>query len=192
MNFEFIILDFIQAHFRCEFLDFLVPKISALGNRGILWIVFTLILLMMKKTRKYGLYSAISLILMLTVCNLGLKPLIARMRPFTHNTAVTLLIPPPSDYSFPSGHTMAGFATSVAYLMCHLSRKNAKEKTFFDSAAMVVIMFAVAAIIAFTRLYLYVHYPTDVLGAIILGNVDGIVSAKIAEKIIHTKNLKIE
>lgn len=192
LSFELSILDFIQAHFKCGFFDIVMPKISALGNGGIVWVIFTLVLLMMKKPRKYGLYMAVSLIIMLVVCNITLKPLIARTRPFTHNPLIKLLIDAPTDYSFPSGHTMASFSASTAYLMCYIRRKNTAEKCIFDSKIIVSAMFVLSVLIAFSRLYLYVHYPTDVLFALILGVIDGIVSAKIIEKFSHGKNIKNE
>ena len=91
--------------------------------------------------------------------NMILKPLVARLRPFTVNTAVELLIPPPADFSFPSGHTYASFASSTAIL-----RNNRR----IGSCALVL-----AILIAFSRLYLYVHYPTDVLFGILLGILAG-------------------
>lgn len=191
MNFEFAILDFIQKFFCCPFLDMAIPKISALGNGGLVWIIFTIVLLTMKSTRKYGLYMSLSLIIMLAVCNITLKPIVARMRPFTQNSSVTLLIDEPNDYSFPSGHTMAAFAAATAFFMCYLSRKDEEKKTFCDSKILVIFMFAFAFVIAFTRLYLYVHYPSDVFAALVLGVIDGILSAKIIEKLIQSKKLKL-
>ena len=87
---EFAILDFIQNNIRCGFLDFLMPKITALGNAGVLWIILTVIFLISKKYRNTGIVMAAALILDLIGCNLILKPLVARERPFEINSAVNL------------------------------------------------------------------------------------------------------
>lgn len=107
MSWEIEFLNSIQHLLRNEFLDAVMPFISSLGNAGIFWILLTVVLLIIPKTRKAGVASAIALVLMLVTGNMILKPLIARLRPFTVNTAIELLIPPPSDFSFPSGHTFA-------------------------------------------------------------------------------------
>src|SRR5699024_9151019 len=90
------------------------------------------------------------------LCNVVLKPMIARIRPFDVNTAVQLLVSAPRDYSFPSGHTAASFAAVSALYF-------AGEKKLWK----IFLVFAV--VIAFSRMYLYVHYPTDILGGIFLG-----------------------
>lgn len=89
------------------------------------------------------------------LCNVMLKPLVGRMRPFTVNTGMELLINAPKDFSFPSGHTAASFAAAFALLFV-------KNKLWIPSMIL-------ASLIAFSRLYLYVHYPTDVLAGILLG-----------------------
>ena len=136
-------------------LDQLMPAVSFLGNSGWIWIVIAILMVLSKRYRRGGWLLTTALVLCLLVGNLTLKPLIARIRPFDVNTLVTLLIAPPSDYSFPSGHSMASFAAAAT--LWHTDRR-------FGLAA-----FLLAALIAFSRLYLYVHYPTDVLGGIIIG-----------------------
>lgn len=155
MAWEFNVLDLIQQLPAKDFLNVLMPRISSLGDAGLVWIVLSVLLLLFPKTRRAGLASGIALIFMLITGNMILKPLVARLRPFTVNTAVELLIPPPADFSFPSGHTYASFASSTAIL-----RNNRR----IGSCALVL-----AILIAFSRLYLYVHYPTDVLFGILLG-----------------------
>lgn len=114
MNFELGILDFIQSHLRSDVLDFIMPLITKLGDGGILWICLSLILLLFRKTRRTGIVMAVSLALEVLCCNVILKPFVARTRPCDMNTAVQLLVPRPSDYSFPSGHTGAAFAAASA------------------------------------------------------------------------------
>jgi undecaprenyl-diphosphatase len=102
-----------------------------------------------------GVAMLCALVLDLFVCNIVLKPLVARIRPFDVNTAVQLLIARPTDYSFPSGHTTAAFAATSAL--------------YFSRRRLWIPALALAALIAFSRLYLYVHYPTDILAGIVVG-----------------------
>ena len=149
------VLDFIQLNIRNEFLDVLMPVITSLGNGGILWIAIALIFIATKKYRPAGFTMLAALLMHLLVCNIILKPLMARIRPCDINTAVELLIPRPKDYSFPSGHTSASFAAATVIL--------------YADRRMGVPAVILAAAIAFSRLYLYVHYPSDVFGGAVLG-----------------------
>mgnify|MGYP000402857128 CR=1 FL=1 len=128
MSWEIDFLNAVQHLLRNEFLDVIMPFISALGNAGIFWILLTLVLLIIPKTRKTGLASAIALLIMLVTGNMIMKPLVARLRPFTVNTAIELLIPPPLDFSFPSGHTFASFASAI----CHYEKQQAFWHTGSD------------------------------------------------------------
>lgn len=151
---ELKILDLIQ-NLRTPLLDGIMPLITALGNAGILWIVLTAILLLLPKTRKSGMIAACSLLADFILCNLILKPLVARPRPFTVNTEIDLLINPPADFSFPSGHTAAAF--TFAFAMYFAGKKKWGH-----------LCLCLAVLIAFSRMYLYVHYPTDVLGGLLV------------------------
>lgn len=159
-HFDLPVLDWIAEHLRCGFLDTVMPLITALGNGGIFWIALAVVLMLIPRYRKAGLSMALALIMGLLVCNLTLKPLVARIRPYQYQWAqfgktVSLLIAAPHDYSFPSGHTIASFEGAVALMLHH--RK-------LGIPALVL-----ALLIAFSRLYLYVHYPTDVLVSVVLG-----------------------
>ena len=105
--FELSILDWIQAHLRCGFLDAVLPAISRTADHGELWIILAVILLLIKGQRKYGASVACGLVLDLVSCNIILKPLIGRSRPFVLNELAELLIAAPMDASFPSGHKAA-------------------------------------------------------------------------------------
>ena len=163
---ELAILDWIQAGSRCAFLDAVMPAISAVCSHGEIWILLAAVLLAGRKTRPVGLAMAFALVLDLLCCNVLLKPLVARARPFHLNPAVALLVPPPADYSFPSGHTAVSFA-AVGALKASGSR-------LWKPA------FVLAVLIAFSRLYLYVHWPSDVLFGALLGIVLGFLGAKLA------------
>ena len=166
MGIEIQILDWMQ-NIRTPFGDIIVPLISGLGNAGIIWIALTLVLLVIPKTRRSGLIMALALIADLILCNGILKNLVASTRPYDVNTAVNLLIEKPVDYSFPSGHTAASFAAVTALYL-------AGEKKLWKPALVLSIL------IAFTRMYLYVHYPTDILGGIAVGIISGYIGFFIA------------
>ena len=147
---------FVREYISCGFLDFLMPVITLLGEAGIVPIVISLSLICFKKTRKAGFVMALSILFGFIVGNLTLKPLIARPRPYTVDTDVVLLIDKLKEYSFPSGHTLVTFECAVSLVLC----KYKKIGTF------AVVM---AFLVAFSRVYLYVHYPTDVIVGAILG-----------------------
>ena len=159
-------LDWIQAHLRCEFLDAVLPWVSWTANHGEIWILLAAALLLLRRQRRYGAAVACGLVLDLGACNLVLKPLVGRLRPFVFNPDVTLLIAPPGDASFPSGHTAASFAAVFAL------------KTAGSPLWKPALVWAV--LIAFSRLYLYVHWPSDVLGGALLGAAVGWAGARAA------------
>ena len=125
------------------------------------------VLLLLQKHRWTGMSLSFALILDLICCNIVLKPLVGRVRPFLVNTAVELLTAPPADASFPSGHTAASFAAVFAL--------RASGSPLWKPALVL------AAGIAFSRLYLYVHWPTDVLGGILVGAAAGWAGARLAD-----------
>lgn len=163
------ILLFIHNNFTSPLMDGFMTKITSIGNAGCIWIVIGLILLLSNKYRKYGLMLWGTLLLCFLIGNLGMKPLIARERPYNFNEAITLLIDAPIDYSFPSGHTMTSFAAAV--ILYYMNKKIG------------IAAYVLAAIIAFSRLYLYVHYPSDVFAGMILGILSAIISIKLLSKI---------
>lgn len=171
--FDLPILDWIAAKMHCGFLDAVMPIITLLGDGGVFWIAVAVVLLCIPKYRKVGLRMGAALLLGLLVCNLTLKPLIARPRPYdyqlTHfGNTIQLLISAQHDYSFPSGHTIASFEAATVLLL-H-SRK---------AGIPAVIL---AALIAFSRLYLYVHYPSDVLTSLVLGIAFGLLGNWLVNK----------
>lgn len=165
---ELAVLDWLQAHLRCDFLDAVMPWISRICDHGEIWILLAAVLLLLRKHRWTGMSLSFALILDLICCNIVLKPLVGRVRPFLVNTAVELLTAPPADASFPSGHTAASFAAVFAL--------RASGSPLWKPALVL------AAGIAFSRLYLYVHWPTDVLGGILVGAAAGWAGARLGRR----------
>jgi len=152
---DFKILNFIYDFLKCDFLDRLMPVVTSLGDAGVIWIVIAVFLLCTKKHRRTGLMLTAGLITGLILGSVVLKPLVARPRPFSYVEGFNLLITPPKDFSFPSGHTLASFISAVILLI---------ERKKWARGALVL-----AILISFSRLYLYVHFPSDVLAGAILG-----------------------
>ena len=174
-SFEISILEFVHSLIACEWLDIFFKNFTALGNGGAIWIAITGIMLISPKTRKCGITMAIGLILCLIFGNLLLKPLIARTRPFDVKTTLEIIIPQPTDFSFPSGHTFASFASA-----CTIFKS-------FRKCGTAALIFAV--LMAFSRLYLCVHYPTDVLAGSILGIIISYASSRIYCKFFERKSV---
>lgn len=165
MAFEFRFLDFLQT-LRTPVGDAIVPLITYLGEFGAVWIVLAITLLITRKYRRAGAIVAVALVLDLIICNGILKNIFMRTRPCDINTSIKLIIPHPSEYSFPSGHSAASFAAASALL-------------FAGRVRMAIGAFILATLIAFTRLYLYVHFPTDVLGGALAGVLAGFLACKL-------------
>lgn len=169
MGIEIGILDWIQS-IRSPVVDMVMTFITRLGNAGAVWIVLAVILLIIPKTRRSGAVLAAALCVDALLCNGIVKPLFGRIRPYDVNTSVRLLIARPADFSFPSGHTAISFAAVMALMM-------AGEGELWKPALVIAVL------IAFSRLYLYVHYPTDILGGIIVGGVAGYIGYLIVERL---------
>lgn len=152
---ELQILDAIQQ-IRSGWMDQIMVSITSLGNGGMIWIAVGILLLISKKHRKTGILVLAALAVDVVFCNGILKPVASRVRPCDINPTVQLLISRPTDYSFPSGHTGASFAAA-----CMLWLR--KEKGRYAA-------FILAGMIAFSRMYLYVHFPTDILGGMVIGS----------------------
>lgn len=151
---ELEILYAIQS-IRNPIFDSIMIFFSKSGDRGFIWIAIGLVFLCLEKYRKCGIILLLSLLLSVLLGNVILKHLVARERPCWIDGNVLLLIANPRDYSFPSGHTFSSFAAAAAI--------------FFSHRDIGWIALVLAAMIAFSRLYLFVHYPTDVIGGVIFG-----------------------
>ena len=168
MNVELTFLTALQS-FHSPALDTVMLFFTHLGDSGFIWAALTAVLLVFRRTRQAGCVLAAALLIDVVLCNLLLKPLVARVRPCDILADVQLLIPRPDDFSFPSGHTAASFASVTALWMA--------GKKQWAMAAL-----PVGVLIAFSRMYLCVHYPTDILGGAILGAACGWAGAWLVKK----------
>lgn len=166
-NVDWAILRFIRDNLFCPFLDAVMPVVSAAGNSGIIWIAISAILLCSKKYRKYGLLCLCGMLVGLVIGNVALKNLVARPRPcWTED--ISLLIKNPTDFSFPSGHTLSSVISAV--ILCSAGRRFA------------AFAIPLAVLIAVSRLYLFVHFPSDVIFAALLGLAIGFLTLAAGEK----------
>ena len=177
------ILLWLQDNLRNPILDSIFVFITTLGNAGIIWALIAIILLIVKATRKAGV-CCITAGLAILILNEGLiKHLINRARPFTQVEGLTILIKAPGSSSFPSGHTATSFAATTVMLLM-LPKK-------YSIPALIL-----ASSIAFSRLYVGVHYPTDVLGGLIMGVIYGLIGffagGRFYDRIEEKQKLKAE
>lgn len=169
------ILLWIQENLRSDLLTPFFRFITTSGNDGLIWIAITCFLLAFKKTRKTGIMCALALIFSLVFTNFLIKPLVARIRPYDVMDALSILIEKPHDFSFPSGHSSAAFAT--AWVMFRSLPKR---------LGIPAIIYAV--LMAFSRLYFGVHYPSDVVGGIVLGVLYAVAAMWVVKKLCITKS----
>lgn len=156
---DFNILNAIQS-IRNPFLDAVMPIITYLGSGGLVWSITAIIMLCFKKSRKTGIIMIVSMLLGLFLSTMGLKNVIARERPYNTDGALlnaeNLLIGIPSGrFSFPSGHAISSFSAATVIMMYN-------KKLGIPEIIL-------ASLICFTRLYLYVHFPTDVIAGAVFG-----------------------
>lgn len=166
---DFAILDWMQAHLRCALLDALMPKVTLLAEYGIALILLGLVLLCVKRYRVCGAAVLGGLAGGLLIGNGLLKNLVVRPRLCWINPDVSLLVAMPKDYSFPSGHTLHCFIAATV-LMCYDRRLG-------------IPALGMALLVSFSRLYLYVHFPSDILAGALLGTGIGLLAVFAAEKI---------
>ena len=181
VSFDLPILDWIQANLQSGLMDTIWPIITMFGDAGIFWMIWATLLLFIPKYRRTGLGMWFALAMGLLICNITLKPLVGRIRPYDFQirelgktmadllAGGELLVETPHDVSFPSGHTIASFEAATVLLI--------------NSPAMGIPAMILAVLIAFSRLYLYVHYPTDVIFSVFAGILFAIIGNLIAKNI---------
>ncbi len=179
-DFELMILDQIQNIISSEIADNIWLFFTHIGDIGIIWLIFAVILIAFPKTRQIGLISLTSILLSFLITDLILKNVFTRARPYNYRD-LTLLIKTPSDYSFPSGHTSVAFAFAFVLL---------REKFTLGRFKVYIPIIILAALVSFSRLYLYVHFPTDVLAGVLVGYTCAVIAYKMRDLIIKNKNSK--
>ena len=194
---------YIQEYIRSDFLNPIMKVLTHSGDKGILLIVLILALLFIPRTRAIGIMSTISIAIEALLNNVLLKNLIARTRPYDEIEGLVNLVGKQSDYSFPSGHTGAAFAVAGAMLVVALfglpmfaktgEFKREDPSLSFKLVSVLLIMYA--TLLAFSRMYVGVHYPTDVLCGLLLGlgtSAMAYLIYQVAIKKIHERKAKVK
>lgn len=166
-NMDGAVLLWIQASVRQAVLDPLVCVYTTLGNGGLLWIVLSLVLLCFRPTRRAGLVSLLAMVLGLLCTNVVLKHLVARPRPWLDVAGLIPLVSEPDPNSFPSGHTCAAFASALAWW-------RTAPKGWMKGTGVVL-----AVCMGLSRLYVGVHYPSDVLAGALVGSLCGLAAVQL-------------
>lgn len=167
------IIYFFSDKVQNNFLNPIIIFLTKIGDGGLFWILISLIFLFKKNYRKVGIISIIALMINFLLGEVILKNLIQRPRPFVTHPDLKLLIHAPTSFSCPSGHTSASFA--VAFVIAYYLKKLA-------APALII-----ASLISLSRIYLLVHYPSDILAGILLGLVSCILSILIYNKILFKR-----
>ena len=154
-GFDVAILLFIQEHIRNSLFDKLFIPITHFSDDALFWVLLVLVLLWSPKTRRIGAAALISMVICYLLCSVWLKDYVARIRPYDAYNSIRLLIEKQDEFSFPSGHSTMSFASSLIYVRM-------MEKPFGTATLLLAIL------IAFSRLYVGVHYPSDVLAGFLL------------------------
>ena len=184
MGWEADLLLYIQNNIRSDLLNPFMTLLTHTGDYGALMIALAVVLVLIPRTRRIGVIAGISLAIEALLTNLLIKNIVARTRPYDEIDGLVNLIERQKDFSFPSGHTGSAFAVMgailfIAILGLPIAAKNgdlsrSKMSTAYKIVAVLAIIYAAA--LAFSRLYVGVHYPTDVLGGIILGLATSIIA----------------
>ena len=184
MDWDAGILIFIQEHIRSDMLTPFMTVVTHTADSGLIWIILSILLVIIPGTRRHGMIAGSSLAIEALISNVFVKNVVARTRPYEVVDGLINLIEKQKDYSFPSGHTGASFAVAgalfaIAILGLPFAEKpgeisRSKTSPAFKVFAVITLLYAL--LIAFSRLYLGVHYPTDVLGGFLIGAVTSILA----------------
>lgn len=157
-NIDFSILYWIQDNLRNSFMDFVMPLFSNLQDGGLIWISIAVVMLFFKRTRYCGIAVLLAMGIDTLITEYGIKNVVCRVRPCNLVDDVNMLVKKPTSYSFPSNHSASAFAGAVAVML------TIKKKAWTIPA------FVFSGIIAFSRMYVFVHFPSDVFAGILLGS----------------------
>ena len=174
---DLAILNFIQEHIANPVLNAIMPFFSAIGEFGTVWIVASILMICSKKYRKYGIMALLAMTIGLLIGEVAIKNIVCRDRPCVAYPIDNMIVSIPHSYSFPSGHTCSSLASATII--------------FIANKKWGIVAFALALLIAFSRLYNYVHYPTDVLAGAVLGVLSALTAYFVVEKINKSKGLKL-
>ena len=172
---DYSVLAYLTEHWRGGLSDTVWKVISLLGNGGAVWIGLAVLLLFFRKTRRAGAAMLLAIAVGYVIGNVLIKEAVMRPRPFVTHSDLAALLDPGDQWSFPSGHSLSSFAAATALFFFH-------KKTG-------LLAYLLAAAIAFSRLYVCVHYPTDVLTGAVLGILCGLAAAWLIDRIadqLHT------
>lgn len=178
VNFDWAVFQFFEKLWN-PVLDVTVSLITYLGNAGIVWVILGLCLLIPKKSRKIGVYVLCGIAITALINDVCLKEVIQRPRPFNFDGWPEVfnypnIVAKPSSWSFPSGHTSSAFGAAFPLLL--------KTKKKYGIPAMIL-----ALLIGLSRIYVHVHYPTDVLAGIAVGIIGGLIAVIILDKLVFAK-----
>ena len=173
-NIDHIILLWIENYLRFDFMTPFWKLVTLFSEGGFFWIALCILFLIFKKTRKIGIVMAIAIIVNALLVNVCVKNMVARVRPYDAFDDIIRLIGIQSDYSFPSGHTSVAFSSVMAMQLAF----EKKQKKY------VIVAWVLAFMIGFSRLYLGVHYPSDVLGGALIGMLSAVIAYWIVKKCI--------
>ena len=157
-NWDYTALLWIQDTLRHEVLSAFMKAVTMLGDHGIIWILAVVVLLIPKKTRKAAILAAVSIAVCQLLSAFILKPWVARVRPYDAHRDIIRLVKVQKDLSFPSGHTLIAFAGTLIYL-----------RMIPKKISVPLVLFAI--VISLSRLYVGVHYPTDVIAGFLIAAV---------------------
>lgn len=174
----------IQHTLNADWLTPVMKIITLFGEDGIFWILVCLVLILFRRTRRLGVICSLSLLFTFITCNLILKPAVDRIRPWVTFQMVNAMLPPPGDASFPSGHSANSMGPAWALFIATMPVRTAAGRSYDEvrclgwkgegaSPQMMhrlgIAAVILAVLIGVSRLYLGMHYPTDVACGLLLG-----------------------
>ena len=194
----------IQQALNADWLTPVMKVITMFGDKGIFWIICCLVMLLFRRTRRLGIICSLTLLCTFIICNLSLKPLIDRARPWVTFQLVDPMLPPPGDASFPSGHSTNSMGPAWALYLATMPVKTAAGRSYDEVRCLGwkgegasprlmhklgIAAVVLAVLIGISRLYLGMHYPSDVVCGLLLGMIVATVVYRIVLRIEDTRGI---